>query len=124
MSTNRFLANTTFEKRYEYSATIRKNYPNMVPIILSTSAKDKVVKLTKSKYLVPQDLSLAKVMGNVRKYTNIDETQSIFLLIGNHVIPKLDSTAGELYSKYKDDDGFLYITVSIENTFGTICPFM
>ena len=25
----------------------------------------------------------------------------------------------KIYNKYKDDDGFLYITVALENTFGT-----
>ena len=117
MSTNKFKENTTFEKRCEYSAAIKKNYPTMVPIILYTSSTDKTVKLTRSKYLAPQDISFSKFAANVRAYTNINETQSMFLFVNNK-IPGHDTLLGEIYNRHKSDDGFLYITVSIENSFG------
>jgi GABA(A) receptor-associated protein len=42
---------------------------------------------------------------------------AIFLFIGNN-IPPSSYNIGNLYHKYKDKDGFLYMQYSKENTFG------
>ncbi len=36
----------------------------------------------------------------------------------NNIIPPNNNFIGEIYNDLKDEDGFLYITYSSENTFG------
>ena len=44
--------------------------------------------------------------------------QGIFLFIRKQIIPPHFMLMSSLYKEYKDDDGFLYITYTNENTFG------
>jgi GABA(A) receptor-associated protein len=39
----------------------------------------------------------------------------------NGIIPSNTDIMNELYEKYKDYDGFLYLTYSSENVFGQAC---
>jgi GABA(A) receptor-associated protein len=43
--------------------------------------------------------------------------KALFLFI-NGFIPSTSQHIGDIYSFHKDQDGFLYITYSYENTFG------
>jgi hypothetical protein len=113
----KFNENIPFEKRCEYSAAIARNFPNMVPIVISVGKSDGTIKLTKSKFLAPHELTFAKFAANVRTHSTIRETQSIFMLV-NNMIPGMQTTIGEIYKRHKNKDGFLYITVSTENCFG------
>lgn len=110
-----FKNTVSLENRKKNSAIIRKNYKDMIPIILYTTSKD--IKLEKSKYLVSKDLVFKKFLYNARKYANLDEKQAIFVLI-NNTIPDMNASLEMLYEKYKDEDGFLYISISSENCFG------
>ena len=71
----------------------------------------------KHKYLVPSDLTAGQLIYVIRKRLNLKENKAIFLFI-NNVLPPTSYSLNYLYELYKDDDGFLYITYSGENTFG------
>jgi len=43
--------------------------------------------------------------------------KAIFLFV-NNVLPPTAELMSRIYKDYKDEDGFLYITYSGENTFG------
>ena len=47
-----------------------------------------------------------------------DESKSLFLIINNSVMPSSSQTVAELDQLYKNEDGFLYMNYSGENTFG------
>jgi GABA(A) receptor-associated protein len=44
--------------------------------------------------------------------------KAIFVFIKKHVIPTHAERISCLYNDYKDEDGFLYINYTGENTFG------
>lgn len=59
----------------------------------------------------------------------LDPQKAIFLFVGDQFPPSctlftfysltsVASLMSELYEKYKDEDGFIYLTYSGENTFG------
>lgn len=102
-------------QRLRYSATIKKNYPSMIPAILYSNKRH--IKFDKNKYMVPDNLLLSKFVCSIRKYANITEKDAIFLTVNNYS-PNMNSTMGEIYNRYGDEDGFLYIAVSTENCFG------
>jgi len=106
----------SFEKRLDESTKIMKKFPDRVPIIVESRSK-KIV-LDKKKFLVPRDLILGQFLFVIRKrIQNIKSTDGIFLII-NKNSPKTSSTINELYEEHKDPDGFLYVDVTIESTFG------
>jgi hypothetical protein len=54
---------------------------------------------------------------SVRKRLSIKPEIALFLFI-NGTIPPSAEFIQTIYERYKDEDGFLYVTYSFENTFG------
>ena len=106
----------TFEERCDEAARILKKYPNRVPVIVETN-KHSPLEIDKCKYLVPKHITVGEMIFIIRKRISITPEQSIFLFINNN-IPSSTKTLIELYDQYKSKCGYLYITISTENTFG------
>lgn len=105
----------TLEERKERSQSIMDKYENRIPVICQTSSD--LPKLERKKYLVPDDLSLVNFNYVVRKRIKVSAETSIYFFIGNKLLPS-SLTMYQIYNKYKDEDGFLYIYIAAENTFG------
>lgn len=116
-STFSFKNKYTFEKRRSEYEKIHNKYPDKVIVVLEdpkyhTNAKDKTLKR-----ICPFDMSVGQLRFYIRKKRVLDESQSIILFV-NNVIPKSNEFMGTINEKYQDDDGFLYISYMIEDTFG------
>ena len=98
------------------SSEIMSVHKNKIPIILSISDKSSI-KLTKNKFIVPRDITIQQFHCILKKYMKITSKQSILFFINNS-LPISSDTLGNIYNTDKSDDGFLYITVQTENTFG------
>merc|ERR1712096_374204 len=85
--------------------------------IVEKAEKSNIDDIDKRKYLVPADISVAQFMWIVRKRINLTPEKAILLFV-NKIVPSSTATLGEIYSNHKDDDGFLYVAYSGENTFG------
>ena len=107
----------TFSERKAESDIIRKKYPDRIPVIVYKNEKSDTPDIDKNKFLVPNDLSVAQFLFTIRKRIKLRPEQSLFLFVKNS-IPRSDILLSQLYKEYKDEDGFLYITYSGENTFG------
>ena len=96
-----------------------------------------------SRYLVPADLTVGQFVYVIRKRIKLSPEKAIFIFVNNVLPPTgacrvssrskamlLSCTAynlqlllsaalmSSIYEDHKDDDGFLYVTYSGENTFG------
>ena len=116
---SKFKDNYSFEKRENVSSRIRKKYPERVPLIVERSITcDTLEEIDKHKYLVPCDLTVGQMLYVIRKrIKGVGSEQALFIFIGD-IMPSMGESIAVLYNKYKDDDGFLYLTYSGENTFG------
>ncbi|XP_032743430.1 gamma-aminobutyric acid receptor-associated protein-like 2 [Rattus rattus] len=76
-----------------------------------------IVGIDKRKYLVPSDITVAQFMWIIRKRIQLPSEKAIFLFV-DKTVPQSSLTMGQLYEKEKDEDGFLYVAYSGENTFG------
>ena len=101
------------EERIKISENILLKHQNRYPIIID----GKQINIIKNKYIVPGDLTLGQFSYILRKNIQLNEFQSIFLICENTLVFNTDSIYN-LYNIKKDYDGFLYIIVSLENTFG------
>jgi len=105
--------------RYNESRKILEKYPDRVPVICerATSAKRDCPYIDKNKYLVPRDLTIGQLIYVIRKRMRLQPEKAIFLFM-NGTIPPSTSMLGNLYEYYRENDGFIYINYSFENTFG------
>ena len=105
------------EFRKEESKKIRTKYPDRIPIIVEKVHNSDITEIDKKKYLVPADLTMGQFQYVIRKRIKLDQTQALFIFI-NNTLPTTSTLISQIYEDKKDEDGFLYITYSSENTFG------
>ncbi|ONM23986.1 Autophagy-related protein 8a [Zea mays] len=109
---------TSVEKRQSESARIRDKYPDRIPVIVEKAGKTDVPEIDKKKYLVPADLTVGQFVYVVRKRIKLSPEKAIFVFVKN-TLPPTASLMSAIYEENKDEDGFLYMTYSGENTFGS-----
>tara|TARA_B100001093_G_C26623712_1_gene925822 strand:- start:29 stop:418 length:390 start_codon:yes stop_codon:yes gene_type:complete len=113
-----FKSSTDFESRLLESARIREKYPDRIPVICQKNhVNSDIPYIDKIKYLVPDQLSIGQFSHIIRKRLTITPEKAIFLFI-NNTIPTASELMSTIYNNHADEDGFLYITYSGENTFG------
>jgi GABA(A) receptor-associated protein len=105
------------EKRTEECTRIRQKYPDRIPIVVEKHNDSNIKDIDKHKYLVPKDLSVGQFIFIIRKRLVLTPEKALFIFV-NNTLPPTSSEIGQIYTQYKDPDGFLYITYSGENTFG------
>ena len=112
-----FKAIYPFHERIQESERVLRKYKDRKPIICERGINATVPPITKKKYLVPDELTMGQFVYVIRRRLTLDPGQAIFLFI-NGTIPSSSTLMIELYEKYKNEDGFLYITYNGENVFG------
>lgn len=116
--TKTFKDKYTLEERKNEADRLYKKYPDRVPVIIEISNNNKNdLQLNKKKFLVPENLTIGQFMGIIRKRVLVNETQALFLFFNNNLAP-MSRLIKEAQRDYRDEDGFLYGSLSLENTFG------
>ena len=108
----------SYEKRHQEASRIRSKYPELIPVICEQTGNSNIPKIDRRKYLVPQDLTMGQFIYVIRKRTKIHPEKAIFMFINNSKLVPTSSLISTVYDSHKDNDGFLYINYSGENTFG------
>ena len=106
-----------FEVRLAESTKISNKYPDRIPIIVEKESKSDINDIDKKKYLVPADLTMGQFQYVIRKRIKLDQHQALFVFVNNTLSPS-SKLVSQVYQECKDDDGFLYLIYSSENTFG------
>ncbi|KAL3140097.1 Autophagy- protein 8d [Trebouxia sp. C0009 RCD-2024] len=106
------------EKRQAEAQRIRDKYPDRIPVIVEKAERSEIPDIDKKKYLVPGDLTVGQFVYVIRKRIKVSPEKAIFMFVKN-VLPPTAALMSEVYDDHKDDDGFLYINYSGENTFGS-----
>lgn len=106
------------EKRKAESQRIKLKYPDRIPLIIFKDSKSSLPQINRYKYLIPGDLSLAQFMQVIRKKIKLTHEKAIFIFTENNKLVRMSDYIAMIYSKHKNEDGFLYLTYFEENTFG------
>ncbi|KAE9593073.1 hypothetical protein Lal_00028749 [Lupinus albus] len=117
MAKNSFKMEQPLERRQAEAARIREKYPDRIPVIVERAEKTDVPEIDKKKYLVPADLTVGQFVYVVRKRIKLSPEKAIFIFVKN-ILPPTAAMMSAIYEENKDEDGFLYMTYSGENTFG------
>lgn len=97
---------------------ILEKYPARVPVICERAEGSDVENIDKKKYLVPSNLTVGQFVYVIRKRMKLNPEKAIFVFVNDKILPSTGSLMSGLYGEHKEDDGFLYVTYSGENTFG------
>ena len=107
----------SFNERCSDSMKIREGNPGKIPVIIEKISKSDLPNLDKNKYLVPDDFTVAQFLIILRNRMRISHEKSIFLVVKN-TIPTSSELMSVIDNRYKNEDGFLYMHYTGENTFG------
>ena len=120
----------SFNARREATKNILTKYPDKCPIYLTFDSKLKLRQKTGTnfnKYIINNNLTIGQYMQVLRKRVELGDKLALTLFINiykndkllNTILPTMSMTIEQAYSDYKDEDGFLYMNLVAENTFGT-----
>jgi GABA(A) receptor-associated protein len=109
----------TLEQRKEECAKMLTKFPDRIPVIVERLPNNNLPSMDRKKFLVPSDIVLGQFIQIIRKRINLNPVNAIFTFIGEkHRLFNITELLSTIYTDNKDDDGFLYIYYTSENTFG------
>jgi len=101
------------------SSKLIKDNPNYIPIEAVKSRNCRLDCFDRKHLMVPCSFPFYLVIEHIRqKISKIDSSQALFCFVNNKSIVKPGTTVGEVYTKYKAEDGFLYVEFSDVNVYG------
>lgn len=121
---SRYVDITPLKRRAYESNYQRVKHPGYVPTIVECSPDlDKY--LTKRKYLVPKEITVAMFLAVLRKHAKFPPHKAVFIFTGK-TMPMSTSFMGDVYKNWLynlqstgiDDDIYLYCYLASENCFG------
>ena len=105
------------ERRKEYQKIIEE-HPGKIGVICQKAPKSKIQEAEKSKYLINQEMNITNFTSLIRKRLNMDKEDALFFLVNGKKVLSGNETIQDIYDKYKDEDGFLYIAYASEEVWG------
>jgi len=97
--------------------SIRRKYPDRIPIFVSKDPNSNVPMISKTKFLTPYDITVGQFIYIIRKWIKLRPEESLFIFI-NNLMPATGLSMKEVYETHKSADEVLRIVYSTENTFG------
>ena len=113
--TNQFKEKYTLEERMKQSSTILNKYKDSIPVYIDFTNMNKTVE--KSKFVIPNGFTVGQLLTAIRMKMNLNAACALFIFINNRLVP-VTTVVSTIYELNKDEDGFLYVCCSEENTFG------
>ena len=109
----------TFSKRLNEANRVLDKYPDRIPIIVEKDGQttNNLPTIDRTKFLVPNDLTVGQFVYVIRKRIKLAPEKAIFVMV-NGKLPQTSMLISHIYNENKNEDNFLYLTYSSENTFG------
>jgi microtubule-associated protein 1 light chain len=110
---------TPSASRKDEVASIRSKFPQKVPVIVERYHKEKDLPLLdKTKFLVPEELTMSQFVTIIRNRMGLSSTQAFYLLVNNKSLASMSMTMSQIYEQELDEDGFLYMVYASHEFFG------
>lgn len=112
-----FTRKLSLEERRNECQKILKKYSDRIPAIIVRAPRSNLPPLESNKFLIPADLTIGHFLYVLRTKIKIAPEEAFFIFV-NGVLPATTALVSSVYEKHKSDDGFIYFTITTENTFG------
>ena len=106
------------ERKQEYQKVIEE-HPGKIGIICEKAPKSQIADIEKTKFLINEEFNLTQFTTIIRKKLNMEKTDALFFLVNGKTSLTGNDTMLDIYKKYKDEDGFLYIAYAAEEIWGS-----
>lgn len=114
-----FITQNTHEQRQKIAAKALSLYPDRALVVLTRGSLSNTPRITKSKFLVPREATMAKFISEARKQMpGLNHSTGLFFYVKGNKLVQISELIGNIYDRDKHTDGFLYITYTGENVFG------
>ena len=113
----KFIDEFDIESRKREANKIILKHPTRIPIIVEKHKSCEFQEINKKKYLVPKDMTMNQFIYIIRKRIDLQSSQSLFVTVNNNLAPT-NRLLGDIYEDNANEDGFLYMIYTSENTFG------
>ncbi|CAB4306226.1 unnamed protein product [Prunus armeniaca] len=95
---------------------LRETNPDWVPVAVEKDARSDIAEIDVKKYLVPKDALLGDFIAYVRMWIFLKKKKPIFVFFKN-TEPPTGASMGAIDEENTDEDGFLHMTYSGNDTF-------
>ncbi len=118
-SSVKYRQRVTLPERKITAERIITQHPTRIPVVVECSEQlQQEHPLSKNKFAVPYELTLAQFLFVIRKHMKLQPEYAIYAFINNRLHPTT-SAIGTIYAREKTEDGFMYIDIFQESTFGS-----
>lgn len=119
-SNTKYRQRVSLQDRKIAAERIISQHRDRIPVVVECSEQLHMEHpLKKNKFAVPYELTMAQFMFVIRKHMRLEPEYAIFAFINNRLHPTT-SPIGTIYAQEKADDGFMYIDIFQESTFGNM----
>ena len=106
----------TIEERKVQSNKVLNKYPERIPVIVEPLTND-ILSIDKNKFIVSKDMTFGQFIYIIKKRLKVESNVALFFTINGNLCTS-GTDIGTIYSEKKNEDNFLYIKYTTENTFG------
>lgn len=117
---------TTYTERLNETHAKKRKFIDRIPVYVSINSN--LIQLDRAKFLVPKTHTIGQflyviknrmqVLASTYKVQYITPDQALYVFVGNS-LPCTDTLMNKLYIDHVDEDGFLYVDIEPETTFGS-----
>ena len=108
----------TCEQRIKEYRKIRDKKPEYTPVIVERGNRE-TPQIDKEKFLVHDNLVVSQFLHVLRRRLSMKSSDALFLLCNNRVLVGEQTLKHISNTTPPSEDGFLYVTYTLENAFGT-----
>ena len=116
MHSSSFKAKNSLDQRKLIFKEFQARFTNKIPIIIETKS-DLTLPFISLKISFKPLTPLYLITSTIRKKVNLAESEALFLFCNNTSLSN-NMNIEEVYKRYQDEDGFLYIKLSTLDCYG------
>ena len=116
-----FRITRSMEQRRSDNDRMQKFYPNSIQVVLQS----KSIFLDRSKYLVPNNLTIGQFLFYLRQKISVNTNKGLYLFVEqidkdektmSTYLPQTGNTLEMVYTNWRHIDGYLYMFIEQEST--------
>ena len=117
MSSSNFKESFSPRSRAAEFQKIKHKHPDRIPIIVERCRRCQLPKINKNKFLASKELTMSQFLFTIRRRIELKPSQSLFVLVNGQLVNGI-TPLSKVHEDHQDEDGFLYMVYTSENTFG------